>query len=142
MSTAAGSGLIGALALGWALILFYKKHRHRQPPSRFQVFLMLVAGFFLSGGLVGTVVETAGHAAKAQGANLAGQVFGVGTPLVLAFFACVWIVHDWKTKDIETATPWIALVTPMMLPISAGIGAYFAGAAAPAVTTIQAFFGG
>jgi hypothetical protein len=155
MSTAAGSSLIGAIALGWALILFYKKRRKSnagaafgggggksKAPTRFMVFLMLIAGFFLSGGVLGTVIRSAGTAARTEGANLTGEAFGVGTPLVLAFFAAVWIIHDWRTKDIEPATPWIALIAPMMLPVAAGLGSYFAGATAPAVTTIQAFLGG
>lgn len=142
MGAAATSSLIGAIALGWALILFYKGYKHKKPPSRFMVALMLVAGFFLSGGIAGHIVNTAGGAAGAGASTMTARVFGIGTPLVIAFLIGVWIVYDWRTKKIEAVTPWLALVAPAMLPVAAGIGAYTAGAASPAVTTIQALLGG
>ena len=118
---------IGAAALLIGLVITYKQHKHGKPPSRFLVALMLIAGIGLSGGLLKSAIDTVNRYAANLSGTLTSQALGVSIPLIAGLAAAVWIYYDWHTKRIEKATPWIALVLPAMLPLSAVLGSALGG---------------
>ena len=117
-------GMVGALAFTIAMILFYKRQiKHKRPPGRDQVVLMALAGIGISGtGWVGKLVHTVADTAAHGSVTWGSQVLGVGASLLVTVAVVFWIVHDWRTKDIEVFTPWLSLIAPVLVMIVFGIG--------------------
>lgn len=118
MQATLSGGAVAVIAFGIALMILYKR---KWKASRIVVVLMLLAGFGLTGGIVGNGIMAATKALGMAANTATAKAFGVGVPILLFVLACVWVGIDMKDKKIVKATPWIALAIPTLLVALGGM---------------------
>lgn len=130
MSPTISGGAVAVIAFGLALLLLYKRG---WKPSRIVVVLMLLAGFGLTGGILGSGILAATRALGEAASTATARGFGVAVPIVLLVIAVAWVVIDMKDRTITVPTPWIALAIPTLM---VALGGLYVGIGGEALSTI------
>jgi len=136
MNAGFSGGAVAVIAFGLALLLLYKRNWR---PSRIVVVLMLLAGFGLTGGIVGDGILAAARALGTAASTATAKAFGVGVPIALLVLAIAWVVIDMKDRVITIPTPWIALAIPTLM---VALGGMYVGIGGEALSAIGNGIGG
>lgn len=136
MNATLSGGAVAVIAFGLALLLLYKRNWR---PSRIVTVLMLLAGFGLTGGIIGSGILAATKALGAAASTATARGFGVAVPIVLLVLAVAWVVIDMKDKTITRPTPWIALAIPTLM---VALGGMYVGIGGDVLGTIGTGVGG
>lgn len=109
---------VAVIALGVALTVMWRRH---WSANRIIVVLMLLAGFGITGGMLGQVLQRGGEAIGGAIDTATSKLFGIGVPLLIIAVLITLVVIDMRDRVIHIATPWVALVLPTMLAVVGGM---------------------
>ncbi|MGH3737133.1 MAG: hypothetical protein ACRDT6_16185 [Micromonosporaceae bacterium] len=131
--TAGGAGVF-ALIVGAVL---WKRKVARRTVG----WLMLIAGFGIGGGLLGTLLHWLGSTLGRVTSVGTAMMFGVAVPAALVSGVGLWLGMDlWPRNKPSKALPYLALIFPVLLGVTGGIYTGIGGELLTAVGTVMTEF--